>query len=141
MVAVDAHSVAAVWQNHFSAGLQADPTLIFSLQVHIWIFPLILRFLPDNHLHAIIFLLSNFKLWRVTVETLKRWQYNSCSYRLEDAWLTLDKVKKEVSTWLSRKRLHYSTLISMTSKFLNSHGCPIKQIDFKKKWNHIILLY
>ena len=62
MVAIDAHGVAAIRKNHFSAGLQADPTLIFSLQVPFCNLPLIVQFLPDNHPHAATFLLTNIKL-------------------------------------------------------------------------------
>lgn len=35
MVAIDAHGMTAVWQNYFGARLQADTTLVLSLQVHI----------------------------------------------------------------------------------------------------------
>ena len=61
MVAIDAHGVAAIRKNHFSAGLQADPTLIFSLQFPFCNLPLIVQFLPD-HPHAATFLLTNIKL-------------------------------------------------------------------------------
>lgn len=64
MVAIDAHGMAAIGQNHFGTRLQADPTFIFPLQICI-------RDLPHRHLQVVTPPLVSRVLRQITMETLK----------------------------------------------------------------------
>lgn len=70
-VAIDAHGMAAVWQNHFGTRLQADPAFIFPLHVCIRALLLVLVSLPHHHLQVLTPLLSHVELRRIAMEALK----------------------------------------------------------------------
>lgn len=66
-IAFYAHCMATIWQHHFGAGFQTNPTFFFSLQIYIGQPKVTFHFLLAHRLHSQMLAIDIIQLFHVTM--------------------------------------------------------------------------